>query len=432
MELSKETLEQDANNPLASACQCYMHSGAFRSFVVLKLNVNVTINKFSLSMELTAISEDAKVCGFLLSKSSSKLADLLHIEGIDLFCGVGGLSYGLAAQGVRVVAGIDVDPACQYPYQANHEGAKFMLRDITTVSGEELHALWSPGVVRLLAGCAPCQPFSSYANTATVDKAKWRLLQEFARLVDESRPELVTMENVPRLQQAPPFKGFLRALKRGGYQVAYAVLNSADFGAPQQRKRLVLVASRLGPVAVPKPTHIGSGSWVTVRQAVGHLKKLKDGQASKEDPLHVASALSDLNRARIRASKQGGTWRDWPAQLVAACHQRESGKHSSGVYGRMEWDKPAPTMTTLCNGYGNGRFGHPEQHRGISLREAAIFQSFPETYRFTREGERVVIKTVGRLIGNAVPPKLGEAVAKALYASVAAASAAVAAEACAK
>lgn len=359
------------------------------------------------------------------AKMKSNLTDIARIEGVDLFCGAGGLSCGLAAQGVRVVAGIDVDPACQYPYEANHEGAKFLLRDVTTVSGEELNALWSPGVVRLLAGCAPCQPFSSYANTATVDKAKWRLLREFARLVDESRPDLVTMENVPRLQQAQPFKGFLRALKRGGYQVAYAVLNAADFGAPQQRKRLVLVASRLGPVAVPEPTHKGTENWVTVRQAVGHLKKLKDGQSCKSDPLHIASALSELNRSRIRASRPGGTWRDWPQQLVAACHQRESGKHSAGVYGRMEWDKPAPTMTTLCNGYGNGRFGHPEQHRGISLREAAIFQSFPETYRFTREGEGVVIKTVGRLIGNAVPPKLGEAVARALYAALPAAAVAV-------
>ncbi|MCS4510804.1 DNA cytosine methyltransferase [Xylophilus ampelinus] len=358
------------------------------------------------------------------AESNSNLPDLTRIEGVDLFCGAGGLSFGLAAQGVRVVAGIDVDPACQYPYEANHEGAKFLLRDITTVSGEELNKLWSPGALRLLAGCAPCQPFSSYANTATVDKAKWRLLREFARLVDESRPDLVTMENVPRLQQEQPFKDFLRVLKKGGYQVAYAVLNAADYGAPQQRKRLVLVASRLGPVAVPEPTHKGSDNWVTVRQAVGHLKKLTDGQASKADPLHIASALSDLNRARIRASKPGGTWRDWPQQLVAACHQRESGKHSSGVYGRMEWDKPAPTMTTLCNGYGNGRFGHPEQHRGISLREAAIFQSFPETYRFAREGEAVTVKTVARLIGNAVPPKLGEAVARALYAAAATAGAA--------
>jgi len=359
---------------------------------------------------------------------SSNVINITRIEGVDLFCGVGGLSCGLSAQGVRVVAGIDVDPACQYPYEANHEGAKFLLRDVSTISGEELNALWSPGVVRLLAGCAPCQPFSSYANTATVDKAKWRLLQEFARLVDESRPDLVTMENVPRLQKAQPFKDFLHALKRGEYQVAYAVLNAADYGTPQQRKRLVLVASRLGPVTVPEPTHKGAENWVTVRQAVGRLKKLKDGQACKSDPLHIASTLSELNRARIRASKPGGTWRDWPDNLVAACHQRESGKHSSGVYGRMEWDKPAPTMTTLCNGYGNGRFGHPEQHRGITLREAAIFQSFPETYRFTPEGEEVSIRRVARLIGNAVPPKLGEAVAKALYASVSAAAGAAAGE----
>lgn len=368
----------------------------------------------------------------MTAKIRSIPTNLTCIEGIDLFCGAGGLSYGLATQEVRVVAGIDIDPACQYPYEANHNGAKFLLGDVTTISGEELNALWSPGAVRLLAGCAPCQPFSSYSNTTTVDKAKWRLLKEFARLVDESRPDLVTMENVPRLQQALPFKSFLRTLKRGGYQVAYAVLNAADFGAPQQRKRLVLVASRLGPVAIPEPTHKGAENWVTVRQAVGHLKKLKDGQSCKSDPLHIASTLSELNRLRIRASMPGGTWRDWPKQLVAACHQRESGKHSAGVYGRMEWDKPAPTMTTLCNGYGNGRFGHPEQHRGISLREAAIFQSFPETYRFAREGEDIVIKTVGRLIGNAVPPKLGEAVAKSLYASVLAAGATLSASGQAK
>lgn len=343
------------------------------------------------------------------------------VEGIDLFCGVGGLSCGLAAQGVRVVAGIDVDPACQFPYKANHDSAQFLLRDITTVKGDELKALWSPGVVRLLAGCAPCQPFSSYANTSTVDEAKWRLLCEFARLVSECQPDLVTMENVPRLQQAKPFKDFLNALKRGNYHVDYAVVSAASYGAPQQRKRLVLVASRLGPVSVPEPTHKGADKWVTVRQAIGHLEKLTDGQVSKEDPLHVASGLSDLNRARIRASKPGGTWRDWPQDLVAACHQRESGKHSAGVYGRMEWDKPAPTMTTLCNGYGNGRFGHPEQHRAITLREAAIFQSFPEDYRFVPEGNEVPIRAVARLIGNAVPPKLGEAVARSFYASLLAA-----------
>jgi len=328
------------------------------------------------------------------------------------------LSCGLSAEGVRVVAGIDVDPACQYPYEANHADAQFLLRDITTITGQELNALWSPGAVRLLAGCAPCQPFSSYANTATVDKSKWRLLREFARLVDECQPDLVTMENVPRLRQAAPFKDFLRALRRGGYHVDYGVVNTADYGAPQQRKRLVLVASRFGPVSMPNPTHADSSRWVTVRQAIGHLTKLRDGQACKQDPLHVASQLSELNRARIRVSKPGGTWRDWPSHLVAECHRRESGKHSAGVYGRMEWDKPAPTMTTLCNGYGNGRFGHPEQHRAITLREAAIFQSFPANYRFVPKGGQVVMRAIARLIGNAVPPKLGEAVARALYASL--------------
>lgn len=340
------------------------------------------------------------------------------IEAIDLFCGVGGLSHGLAGQGIKVVAGFDLDPACRYPYIANHPDAQFVEGDVAAVTGDQLKALWSKGAVRLLAGCAPCQPFSSYANTATVDKTKWRLLNEFARLVRECSPDLVTMENVPRLLDTAPFKTFLRTLKKGGYQVAYGVVNAADYGAPQQRKRLVLVASKLGAVALPEPTHQGAAKWVTVRDAIGHLPTLTDGEQCAEDPLHVASTLSPLNRKRIRASRPGGTWRDWPSELVAACHQRESGKHSAGVYGRMEWDRPAPTMTTLCNGYGNGRFGHPKQHRGISLREAAIFQSFPSDYRFVNDGDPVVIKTLARLIGNAVPPKLGEAVARSLYASI--------------
>lgn len=340
------------------------------------------------------------------------------IEAIDLFCGAGGLSHGLARQGVKVVAGFDLDPACEFPYTANHPGAHFVQGDVANVTGEQLKSLWSTGALRLLAGCAPCQPFSSYANTTTVDKTKWRLLQEFARLVAECTPDLVTMENVPRLVGTAPFKFFLRALKHGQYQVAYGVVNAADYGTPQQRKRLVLVASRLGPVALPEPTHKGLNQWVTVRQAIGHLPALTDGEQCAEDRLHMASVLSPLNRQRIRASRPGGTWRDWPSELVAECHRRESGRHSAGVYGRMEWDKPAPTMTTLCNGYGNGRFGHPVQHRGISLREAAIFQSFPKDYHFVADDQPVGVRALARLIGNAVPPKLGEAVARALYASV--------------
>jgi DNA (cytosine-5)-methyltransferase 1 len=343
------------------------------------------------------------------------------IEAVDLFCGVGGLSCGLRKAGIRVVAGVDVDEACSYPYVANHGGARFLLRDVVSLTSAELNALWSPGVVRLLAGCAPCQPFSSYANTrVAADNGKWGLLYEFGRLVDEARPDLVTMENVPGLASEAPFAAFLQTLGGLGYSVCYDVLNAADYGAPQQRRRLVLLASLRGEVQMPSPTHPGPSRWVTVRRAVGALPAIADGEACTQDPMHRAAALSELNRLRVRASLPGGTWRDWPNDLVAECHRKDSGKHSAGVYGRMEWDKPAPTMTTLCNGYGNGRFGHPEQHRGISLREAAIFQSFPLKYKFVKPGAPVASKALARLIGNAVPPRLGQAVGRALLASVAA------------
>ena len=342
-----------------------------------------------------------------------------RIEAVDLFCGVGGLSCGLKKSGVRVVAGIDVDAACKYPYEANHPGAKFLLQDVTTLTEADLNALWSPASVRLLAGCAPCQPFSSYANTkVAAESDKWGLLYQFGRLVAETKPDLVTMENVPGLAAEAPFKAFLHTLDALGYTVEYAVLNAADYGAPQQRKRLVLLASRLGLVQMPTATHLGAARWVTVRDAVGALPAIADGEVSIQDPLHRASALSALNQQRVRASRPGGTWRDWPADLVAECHRKASGRHSAGVYGRMEWDKPAPTMTTLCNGYGNGRFGHPQQHRGISLREAAIFQSFPPSYKFVKPGSPVLAKQLARLIGNAVPPRLGEAVGWALLEAV--------------
>lgn len=340
-----------------------------------------------------------------------------RIEAVDLFCGVGGLTCGLRAAGITVVAGVDVDPVCRYPFEANHPGAKFLLNDVSEITGADLTCLWSRNAIRLLAGCAPCQPFSSYARGRPKDHEKWGMLFHFARLVREAQPDLVTMENVPGLAGEPPFADFLLALHDGGYHVAHAVVNGADFGVPQQRRRLVLVASRRGAVQLPTAT-CPPEQWVTVRQAVGGLPALEDGATDERDPLHKAARLSPLNKARIRASSPGGTWKDWPEDLVAECHRKESGKHSGGVYGRMRWDQPAPTMTTLCYGFGNGRFGHPEQDRAISLREAAIFQSFPPDYRFAPTGESVPMKRVSRLIGNAVPPKLGEAVGKALVTHV--------------
>lgn len=338
------------------------------------------------------------------------------IEAIDLFCGVGGLSAGLAEAGIRVIAGIDVDKACGYPFEVNHSGAKFIEQDVAKVTADDLNSLWSKDAVRLLAGCAPCQPFSSYARGKASDHLKWGMLYQFGRLVEETLPDLVTMENVPGLKNQEPFQEFLKTLESSGYQVCYQVVNAADFGVPQSRKRLVLLASKIGEISFPEPSTPGKKNWVTVKDAIGELEAIEHGQTSSSDPLHRSASLSELNLRRIRASKPGGTWRDWPQDLIADCHTKESGKHSAGVYGRMTWDAPAPTMTTLCNGFGNGRFGHPEQDRAISLREAAIFQSFPPDYVFHNPEEALATKTAARLIGNAVPPKLAEAVGLALVA----------------
>jgi DNA (cytosine-5)-methyltransferase 1 len=156
----------------------------------------------------------------------------------------------------------------------------------------------------------------------------------------------------------------------------------------------------------------------TVKNAIAHLPPIKAGESHPLDPLHTASALSELNMRRIKAAKPGGTWRDWPEELRAACHRRPTGKTYPGVYARMTWDDPAPTMTTQCFGFGNGRFGHPDQDRAISLREAAILQSFPQDYRFLADGEEPYMKEVGRWIGNAVPVELGRAIGNSILSAV--------------
>jgi len=334
------------------------------------------------------------------------------MKTVDLFCGVGGLSHGFVLEGMDVVAGIDVDPACRYPYEQNN-GAVFLQKDVKAFSAKELNALYGNSKIKILAGCAPCQPFSTYAQRYESDgpEGRWGLLYHFARLIREAKPELVTMENVPTVVQHSVFHDFVSELKKRRYHVWYSVVDSANYGVPQRRRRLVLLASKLGPISLIPPTH---PTPRTVKQAIGRLKPIEAGEASHRDKLHVSSKLSDLNLLRIVYSKPGGTWRDWPEELVADCHRQESGKTYPGVYGRMEWNKPAPTMTTQCFGYGNGRFGHPDQNRAISLREAALIQSFPRKYDFVPKNEPVSIKALGRLIGNAVPVELGRAIAKSL------------------
>lgn len=331
---------------------------------------------------------------------------------VDLFCGAGGLSYGFKSEGFALAVGIDIDEACRFPYVANNQ-APFIRKDVGSLTAKDVETLFEPKSTRVLVGCAPCQPFSTY-NQKNEDP-NWRLLQSFGRLIDQVRPDVVSMENVPQLMKfrdGRMFKKFVATLRAADYHVAWDVLYGPDYGLAQTRSRLVLLASRLGEITLPEPTH--EARHRTVKEEIGALPPLSHGGADESDPLHCASRLSDTNALRMASAKPGGTWRDWDPDLVTTCHKAESGRGYSSVYGRMEWDAPSPTITTQFYGFGNGRFGHPDQDRALSLREGALLQGFPRDYQFVEPGKRVEFKKVGRLIGNAVPVTLATAIAKAV------------------
>ena len=330
---------------------------------------------------------------------------------VDLFCGAGGLTHGLISEGIDVIAGVDVDGACRHPFEANNS-AYFIQRDVAQLSSEHVKGMLRGAKIKILAGCAPCQPFSTYSQRYDVlSSPRWGLLYQFARLVKDTSPDIVAMENVPSVAKHAVFDDFVRSLEKLGYFVHRSVIDCSLYGLPQSRKRMILLASRLGEIEVIAPN---KRRIRTVWDAIAKLPELEHGQFDPRDPLHCASKLSELNLKRIRASLPGGTWRDWPKHLIADCHQRETGRTYPGVYGRMTWDEPAPTLTTQFYGFGNGRYGHPEQDRAITLREGAILQGFPRSYSFTPTGTKAHFKELGRLIGNAVPVTLGRVLGQSI------------------
>jgi len=340
---------------------------------------------------------------------------------VDLFCGVGGMTHGFVCEGFNVVAGLDVDPSCKYAYEKNNP-SKFIQKDICQVTGDEITKLYPPGAIKILIGCAPCQPFSSYARSTQKNKkskrsdGKWRLLYEFARIINETQPDIVSMENVSQLlnyNKHPVFKNFVKNLESQDYFVSFSVVNCTEYGLPQKRKRLVLFASKFGPLKIIDPTYTPE-CFVTVREAIGGLPSISAGEVSKTDPLHRTRNLSELNKKRIRATSTGGSWKEWPKDLLLKCHKKKKGKSFRSVYGRMSWNEPSPTITTECIQLGSGRFGHPVQDRAISLREAAILQSFPEDYDFTNPDTDFSSGVIAMHIGNAVPVILGRVVAKTI------------------
>ena len=330
-----------------------------------------------------------------------------HGEVVDLFCGIGALSHGLKQAGFDIKAGYDIDPGCKFAFETNNGGV-FQTRDVSTVTAREINTHFTGNLPKILAGCAPCQPFSTYKQRYGED-LRWGLIENFARLAVQVCPDFITMENVPALERyknGKVFNRFIGILQNAGYSVEWTIAKCEEFGIPQLRRRLILIAGKV-PIAplTPEKTTV-----LSVMDAIGELPELAAGEMDPDDSLHMASSLSDLNLRRIRASRPGGTWRDWPMDLRVECHNKPSGKSWAGVYARMTWDKPSPTITTQCYGFGNGRFGHPEQDRAISLREAAILQSFPFDYQFLPENEPISIREIGRWIGNAVPVRLGKAI----------------------
>lgn len=347
-----------------------------------------------------------------------------EISAVDLFCGIGGLTHGLSREKINVAAGFDIDPECKFAYEENND-SKFIHCDVADATAEQVANFFDDKKVRLLAGCAPCQPFSSYSNryrharadrshavdSQTDEKAgNWKLLQSFLRLAQEIKPELITMENVVPLQRHSVFHDFVAGLKQLGYHVTYYTVKCSDYDVPQKRRRLVLFGSLFGPVALCRPF---SRKPKTVKDWIGNMPAIAAGAIDTKDPLHRAGGLTPLNLKRIKASKPGGTWRDWDDDLMTDCHKEVAGRSYSPVYGRMDWIK-APTITTQFFTYGTGRFGHPKQNRAISLREGALLQTFPKKYKLVESSEKITFGKLGRWIGNAVPVNLGRAIGRSL------------------
>lgn len=361
---------------------------------------NRNVNKVWLSM--TSRNEQ-------LELSLNKKND---VSVVDLFCGIGGLTHGLVLEGLNVKVGYDIDNSCQYAYEKNNK-AKFIRKSVSEIEKQEILEHYNGANIKILIGCAPCQPFSCQTLKKDAADKRWGLLYDFLKIAQYSEPHLISMENVPNLMSQNIYYDFEKTLKEMGYFITAKKIYCPDYGIPQKRTRLVLLASKFGDIDLIKPTH-NPDTYKTVEQTIGHLKPIQAGQCDDTDRMHYAKPLSTINLQRIQASKEGGTWEDWQEDLKLECHKRLKKKMFTGVYGRMKRGEPSPTLTTYCTNINSGRFGHYAQDRAISLREASLLQTFPATYDFINPDEAIRITSIARHIGNAVPVDLGRVVAKSI------------------
>ena len=336
----------------------------------------------------------------------------MAIKVFDFFSGCGGTSQGFQESGMQIVFAIDNDSYAAKTFMRNFPNAHFVKDDIANFSLDDLQ----PFIKKcgndpiLFTGCAPCQPYSQQNKQDNPDDERRALLDVFNQFVDKYLPHFVFVENVPGLQKvAPedntPFGDFIKMLKRHHYKYQYKIVASQAYGVPQKRRRLVLIASRLGTIDFPIETH-GRGTlnpkYSTVGEWIYDFPPIEVGQTHPDIPNHQAAQISDINLQRLRATSMGGDRRSWPEHLRLNCHSNGYTGHTD-VYGRMNWDDMSSCLTTKCTSISNGRFGHPKQDRAISAREAASLQTFPIDFIF--EGG---LTTVARQIGNAVPVLLAK------------------------
>jgi len=352
----------------------------------------------------------------------------MDIAAVDLFCGAGGLTCGLERAGIAVEAGVDIDGDSRYPYEQN-TNADFTNAKIEPLAQhpERVKRLypWNADVT-VLGACAPCQPYSTMGHargTDTEDHDKWGLLNAIREIVEYVEPDIVVTENVLQVRDDEVYLRFEGRLKELGYAINTDDNKSVycpEYGIPQKRKRWVMVAAKDCQIQLPEPLYTDESMYPTVRDAIGHLPSLQAGEQHPDFELHRARSLSETNLERIRNMKPGGDWTLWEERgldhLLADCHKKDSGRSYKSPYSRMRPDEPAPTITTQFYNYGSGRFGHynTEQNRALSVLEGALLQTFPQDYEFYEAWNDVGIKSLGQLIGNAVPPRLGEVVGHAI------------------
>ncbi|PTN53767.1 DNA cytosine methyltransferase [Stenotrophomonas panacihumi] len=330
-----------------------------------------------------------------------------HIEtsrempsAVDLFSGCGGLSLGLRQAGYRVLAAVEVDPKAQETYRLNHPDVQLCATDIRQLDPVLLRDQLGLGVgdLKLLAGCPPCQGFSRLRTRnkfASIEDPRNNLVIEFQRFAEAFRPQNILLENVPSLRGDARFRSFVATLESMGYKCLVEVIDAADYGVPQRRRRLIMLASLLELPSLPEPVAERS----TVRKALSDVREPGD----VDDPLHsIPENRSEAVRRIIGLiPKDGGSRRDLPDHLILDCHKKSSGFND--VYGRMAWDKVAPAITSGCHNPSKGRFLHPESNRTITLREAALLQGFPLDYKFVVGHGK---ESIALMIGNALPPPL--------------------------